>query len=77
MRRFYGVLFALIGLFNMYIGFMIYDSDYYKIIDFLSGLFKSSQNYFPLIVFAIGLIYLLIGIIIIFKKNKKLKASNI
>ena len=77
MKKLYGFLFVIIGLFNMYIGFVIYDSDYYEMINFFSELLKNSQNYFPLIVFVIGLIYFFIGIGLIFRKRKSNTKSKI
>lgn len=70
MKRVYGLLFLLIGVFNMYVGVVIYDSGYYRIMNFFNNFLSTSQNYFPFIVFAVGLVYFFIGIGLILGKPK-------
>lgn len=70
MKKVYGVLFLLIGIFNMCIGFLIYGSDYFKIMGFFNSFSSNSRNFLPLIIFAVGLLYTLIGLIMILKSSK-------
>lgn len=68
MNRFYAFMFFAIGLFNMFVGVIMYTSNSYKIDNFFSKLLDNSPNILPIVIFCVGLLYFLIGF---FNFNKK------
>lgn len=72
MKAFYGLLLSLIGLFNIYIGYIYYNSSINGLVNLYKLSTENKINYEPHIIIGIGLLYLIIGIISIkIQFNKK------